>query len=191
MASFLLVYGTSEGQTEAVATHIARVLDDRGHSVTTENVTAGQVSSDIAAFDAILVGASIHMGKPQAAITSFVSEHVAELATKPTAYFQISLSSADPTGREQAATYVDQFSETTGWNPDRIGLFGGALRFSKYGFLKRLMMKQIAKRSLPDVDVSTDIEFTDWDEVSAYASEVAAFVENRLCIQQEIDQRES
>lgn len=191
MASFLLVYGTSEGQTEAVATHIARVLDDRGHSVTTENVTAGQVSSDIAAFDAILVGASIHMGKPQAAITSFVSEHVAELATKPTAYFQISLSSADPTGREHAATYVDQFSETTGWNPDRIGLFGGALRFSKYGFLKRLMMKQIAKRSLPDVDVSTDIEFTDWDEVSAYASEVAAFVENRLCIQQEIDQRES
>ncbi|SFC51756.1 menaquinone-dependent protoporphyrinogen oxidase [Halobiforma haloterrestris] len=75
------------------------------------------------------------------------------------------------------------FLEDTDWYPDRIGLFGGALRYSKYGFLKRLMMKQIARRTISEMseaDASGDVEFTDWVEVEAFAADVAAFVEGRL-----------
>ncbi len=66
---------------------------------------------------------------------------------------------------------------------DRVGFFDGALRYSEYGFLKRLLMKQIAKRTIsemPEADASGDIEFTDWAEVEAFAGDVAAFVEDRL-----------
>jgi menaquinone-dependent protoporphyrinogen oxidase len=35
MASFLVLYGTGEGQTEKVAIHIGDVLIDRGHEATT------------------------------------------------------------------------------------------------------------------------------------------------------------
>ncbi|MFP8956901.1 flavodoxin domain-containing protein [Natrialbaceae archaeon A-CW3] len=183
MPSFHIIYGTGEGQTAKVASRIADVLADRGHQATT--VDASVRNDDVALEDAdsVLVGSSIHAGKQQSAVEAFVRSNREALASMPTAFFQVSLSSADEDGAEQAAGYVEAFVEETGWHPDRIGLFGGALRYSEYGFLKRLLMKQIAKRKVedpPDPDEAGDIEFTDWNEVEAFAADVAAFVEGRL-----------
>lgn len=46
-------------------------------------------------------------------------------------------------------------------------------------------MKQIAKRQhveMPAPDSAGNIEFTDWDEIEAFATDVATFVEGRLAI---------
>lgn len=180
MASFLVLYGTGEGQTATVADRIAETLADRGHEPTVSDAADLPADLDPAAFDAVLVGASVHYGKHQRETVSFVRQNREALAAKPTAFFQVSLASADESGRVEAAGYVDSFVAETGWYPDRIGLFGGALRYSEYGFLKRLLMKQIAKRNFPDADRSRDTEFTDWAEVEAFAADVAAFVEGRL-----------
>ncbi|MCU4926724.1 protoporphyrinogen oxidase [Halobacteria archaeon AArc-dxtr1] len=185
MATFLVLYGTGEGQTKKVATRIGDVLADRGHAATTVNASGISPEFAIDDFDAVVVGASIHAGKHQPAVREFVTATRDPLATKPTAFFQVSLSSADEGGQAQAASYVEEFIEATDWHPDRIGLFGGALRYTKYGFLKRLVMKQIAKRKvtgMPDADSAGDVEFTDWDEVEAFAADVAAFAEGRLGI---------
>lgn len=180
MSSFLLIYGTSEGQTGKVADRIVRVLTTRGHDARAVNIKETPSTPHLDDFDAILIGSSIHVGKHQASIRQFVDANRDVLATKPTAFFQVSLSSATESGRAQAAGYVETFLDETEWHPDRIGLFGGALRYSQYGFLKRLMMKQIATDQLPDVDTSRDVEFTDWADVEAFAADVAAFVEGRL-----------
>ena len=184
MASFLVIYGTGEGQTQKVAESIASALAERGHYA--EAVDAEEWPDDRSAadFDAVIVGASIHAGKHQSAVTEFVERERDGLSASPSAFFQLSLSSAagDDGGREKAAGYVDAFLEETDWHPDRIGLFGGALRYSKYGFLKRLLIKQIARRSGMDADTSRDYEYTDWGEVDAFASDFAAFVEGRLGI---------
>lgn len=182
MASFLILYGTSEGQTAKVATCLADTLKARGHAATTRDISEAGEEIDLAAFDAALVGSSIHVGQQHADIQAFVKTHREALRERPTAFFQLSLNIADPREekRAEAAQYMDAFLEETGWHPDRIGHFGGALRYSKYGFLKRLMMKQIAKRATGDIDTSRDYEYTDWAEVDAFANDVAAFVEGRL-----------
>lgn len=182
----LVCYGTGEGQTAKVARRIADAIETRGHEATTVDAADLPSGLDVGNFDAVLVGASIHAGKHQKAVRKFVTENHDMLASKPTGFFQVSLSSADVEGggegEAQAAGYVEEFVEATDFHPDRIGLFGGALRFSEYGFLKRLLMKQIAKRTMPDVDTSHDTEFTDWAEVEAFAADFAAFVEGRLGI---------
>jgi len=180
MVSFLLVYATGEGQTTKVATRIADALAERGHETTTVELGKRGPDVDVTAHDAVLAGASIHMGKHQKAVRRFVETHREALDQRPTAFFQLSLSSATEEGAEEAAGYADALFEANGWHPDRIGLFGGALRFSEYGLLTRFMMKRIAKENMPDVDTSTDTEFTDWDDVDAFANDVAAFVEGRL-----------
>lgn len=159
--SFLVLYGTGEGQTATIAPRIADGLTEHGHDATTVNADEHPSDLDVDGFDAVLVGASIHGGKHQPAVKEFVTGHRETLATKPTAFFQVSLSSATEEGEAQAAGYVEEFIKATGWHPDRIGLFGGALRYSQHGFLARLMLKQIAKRALPDADTSHDMEFTD------------------------------
>lgn len=179
MSSFLVYYGTEEGQTAKVADRIVDVLTERGHDAT--SVDADE-SSDVALedFDAVLVGASVHGGKHQPSVQEFLRSNCDALAMKPTAFFQVSLSSVDEAKREQAAGYVEEFLTATDWHPDRIALFGGALRFSEYGFLKRFMVKQIAKREMPDLDTSRDAEFTNWQAVDSFANDVAAFVEGHL-----------
>ena len=181
MLSFLIVYGTGEGQTEKVASQIAEHIEKRGHDATTHDIEDRTADVSLAAFDAVLVGSSIHVGKHHRRIRDFVTENRDELLAHPTAFFQLSLSSAvdDAERRAEAAGYVDSLLEEVDWHPDRIGLFGGALRYSKYGFLKRLMMKRIAREATGDVDTSRDHEYTDWGEVEAFANDFAAFVEDR------------
>ncbi|MFD1563059.1 flavodoxin domain-containing protein [Haloarchaeobius amylolyticus] len=182
MVSILVLYGTGEGQTATVAERLVAVFAERGHDATA--IDADDVPSDleVETFDAVCLGASIHMGSHQSAVREFASDNRDALATRPTAFVQLSLSSAvdDEGRRAEAAGYVDDFLEETGWQPDRIGLFGGALRYSKYGFLKRLVMKRIARDATGDTDTSQDYEYTDWHEVEAFAADFAAFVEQRL-----------
>lgn len=182
MLSFLVLYGTGEGQTTKVASRIADRIEQRGHDATTIDIEELPADFSLTAFDAVLVGSSIHVGKHNQSVREFVSANRDELATRPTAFFQLSLSSAadDPDRRAEAAGYVETLLEESNWHPDRVGLFGGALRYSKYGFLKRLMMKRIAREATGDVDTSQDFEYTDWGEVEAFANDFAAFVEGRV-----------
>lgn len=178
MPTVLVCYGTSEGQTAEVAERIVEELLERGYDVTTVDAKQ-EVDLVLDEFDAVLVGASVHFGRHQKPVRRFVSSNRDVLATKPTGFFQVSLTSVDEEGEAQAAEYVDEFVDATDWHPDRIGLFGGALRFSAYGFITRAMMKRVAKSEYPEADTSTDVEFTDWESVEAFADEFAAFVEAR------------
>ncbi|ELZ88307.1 protoporphyrinogen oxidase [Haloferax sulfurifontis ATCC BAA-897] len=157
------------------------MLSERGHEASALNVHDQLESFTLEEYDSVVVGASIHVGKHQGEVRDFVTDNQDALSEMPTAFFQVSLSSANEEKREEAAGYVESFLTETEWHPDRIGQFGGALRFSEYGFLKRLMMKRIANDLLTEERKPTgDLEFTDWDAVDAFAADVAAFVEDRL-----------
>lgn len=181
MASIVTIYGTGEGQTAKVADRIADELGIRGHETMTVNVKeAGSV--ELADFEAVLLGASIHMGRHQKAVRKFATANRDVLMTKPTGFFQVSGASGEGTdaGDTEAIGYLDEFIAATNWRPDRIGFFGGAFRFSEYGFLMRAVMKRIVKKKNPELDPPLDIEFTDWEEVAAFADEFGTFVEERL-----------
>lgn len=181
MVAFRIIYGTGEGQTAKVADRVAGGLRERGHEVEAVDVEDAPADLDPEAYDAVLVGSSIHVGKHHGDVVSFLTEHAETLSSLLSAFFQLSLSSTgDEHRRAEAAGYVDELLEATGWDPDRIGLFGGALRYSKYGFLERQLMKRIAAEATGDTDTSRDHEYTDWDEVDAYAADIAAFVDGRL-----------
>ncbi|KAB1198707.1 MULTISPECIES: flavodoxin domain-containing protein [Haloferax] len=179
MVSILVVYGSREGQTAKISERIVEVFDGRGHDATAVAVEDITPETSGETFDAILVGSSIHLGKHAKDIYEFVRENRDVLEARPNGFFQVSLSSANPNEEVQAeaAAYIDEFVEGTEWHPDRIAKFGGALRYSEYGFLTRFMMKRIAKDATGDTDTSRDYEYTDWDEVESFAADFAALVE--------------
>src|SRR5215212_510950 len=74
--------------------------------------------------------------------------------------------------RAQTEGYVERFLEETGWHPDMVGIFAGALRYTQYGFIKRHLMKKISKDGgSADTDTSRDYEYTDWNDVRHFAEE--------------------
>ena len=168
MKKIFLTYGTTEGQTAKIADFIADVLRDHGHDTTLVDVkdTAGSVPEG---YDAVIVGASIHMGKHDKHVVDFVRKNQDILARVPSAFFSVSLAAQGDT--TEAEGYVEQFEQETGWQPDKVALFGGALLYTQYGFIKRHMMKRIVhdKPGNLGTDLSRDYVYTEWDGVKRFA----------------------
>jgi menaquinone-dependent protoporphyrinogen oxidase len=176
MSSVLLLYGTSEGQTEKIAHHVAGVLTGRGHAVELVHGRDRPASLDPADYDAVVVGDSVHVGRHHDYVRSFVADNVDALNAVPSAFYQVSLSAASD--REESVAEAEAIAEglleATGWTPDRVASFAGALVYSQYGLVKRFMLRRIARKEGGDTDTSRDYEYTDWDEVTAFAEAVAA-----------------
>ena len=54
---------------------------------------------------------------------------------------------------------------------DVVGLFAGALVYTRYGWLKRRIMRRIAEADGRDVDTSRDHEYTDWQAVREFTTD--------------------
>jgi len=73
---------------------------------------------------------------------------------------------------EEAGGYIEEFVRETGWRPGMVGLFGGALLYTQYRFIKRHMMKRIVRhKGNPDTDTSRDYVYTEWENVKHFAEE--------------------
>jgi menaquinone-dependent protoporphyrinogen oxidase len=173
MAKILIGYGTTEGQTARIAAHIAEVIRSHGIEAVARDLKQSK-DAGLDRHDAVIVGGSIHMGKHEDYVVDFVRKNRLKLEGLPSAFFSVSLAAHGDTANAEA--YLAKFEQETGWQPAQVGLFGGALLYRQYGFLKRLMMKKIVsdKPGGLSTDTSRDHVYTDWDEVERFAE---AFLE--------------
>jgi menaquinone-dependent protoporphyrinogen oxidase len=166
----LIVYGTTEGQTRKIARFMEDVLQEVGHKVTIADATEEPPAPD--AFDAILIGSSIHMHAYHTAIKHYVTGNVAALNKMPAAFFSVCLAVASDLEEEhrEAEKITSAFLEQTGWKPMMITQVAGALKYTQYDFLKRIIMKMISKREGRTTNTSQDYEYTDWNAVKKFVN---------------------
>lgn len=170
MAKVLVVYGSTEGQTAKIAQHIGDAGRRLGHRVDVQ--AAGEApDADAGGYDDIIVGASLHEGRYQRSVRSFLEQHAAALASRPAAFFSVSLAAAsrDQNERAEVERIMGEFFARTHWTPTLTASFAGALKYTRYSWLKRMLMKHIAEKEGGDVDTSRDFEYTNFDQVTAFA----------------------
>ena len=173
----LLTYHSDEGQTAKVAGHITATLRNLGATV---EVATAEDDPSPAGFDAVIVGDSIHMGKHSRSLRRWLTSHADDLDEIPVALFQVSLTSAthDDEHDAEANRLVQQLLDATGLDPDIVGLFAGALAYTRYGWLKRSLMRRIAAAQGDDTDATRDHEYTDWEAVEQFAVDAMGLVES-------------
>src|SRR5918994_287035 len=133
MMSVLIPYGTTEGLTARISEYVAEVIRGHGHeAVAVDLKGSGAPNPD--GYDAVIVGASIHMGEHEGYVRDFVRENRNALKRIPSAFFSVSLAAHDD--MEEAEGYIEEFVQETGWRPVMVGHFGGALLYTQYGFIK-------------------------------------------------------
>jgi menaquinone-dependent protoporphyrinogen oxidase len=103
MRNVLIAYGTTEGQTAKIAQRLAEALRARGCVADVRDVARLPADFSLVESDAVLVGASMHVGGYQRAIRDFVARYQAALMRVPSAFFSVSLTEAYPDRRERAA----------------------------------------------------------------------------------------
>jgi menaquinone-dependent protoporphyrinogen oxidase len=172
----LLVYGTTDGHTQKIAGFVADRLARQGHQVVVANAGDGRPFPDPRTFDAVVVAASVHLGRYQAAVIRFVRECRAAISARTNAFISVSLSAAghDPDDVAGLQRCVADFVGATGWAPELIHHVAGAFRYTAYHFLTRYVMKYKAYRRGAPTDTRHDYELTDWDDL-------AGFVDRFVC----------
>ena len=179
MSTLLIVYGSSEGQTRKIAQYVAGVARELGHRAQVEDSAALPAGIDPGWYDGVVIAGSLHAGKHQPALRDFVRAHARALSRLPTALFSVRLSATGsdlPGARRCAQALLDE----TGWTPGLLSLTAGALKYSRYGWLTRWMMRRIARRAGGDTDTRRDYEYTVWGRLR---SEVESFLLDQVAVQ--------
>ena len=174
--NILLVYGTTEGQTEKIARFLAARLSELGHQTMLANAAGPAPAPAPDRFDAVIISASLHAGRYQAAIIDYVRNHRAALDPRPNTFISVSLAAASTDEDDQAGLRkcIANFTHETGWTPRVIHHVAGAFRYTSYDFMKRWAMKYIAYRKGAPTDTRHDHELTDWEDLRRFADTIAA-----------------
>jgi menaquinone-dependent protoporphyrinogen oxidase len=169
VARILVAYDTLEGQTRKIAEYISARVAQLGHKSHLANIKELSEDPISEQFDGAIIGASIHVGKHSKRFVAFVEDRPMWLDGMPIAFYSVSLSaSGNADGQQEAQGYVTALLSQTGWSPQTVATVGGGLKYRRYGFFKRLIMRSIARRTGRDTDTSRDYEYTDWDVVNRF-----------------------
>jgi menaquinone-dependent protoporphyrinogen oxidase len=173
-----IVYGTRFGQTAKIAEWMGGILRERGYEVVVADAAHLPRNLLVEQAEAIIIGASVIIGRPEASIRRFIRRHRSTLIQRPSAFFSVSGSagSRDESLRSEARRKVDRFLASLDWQPTRVATIAGAMAYSRYAPPLRWMMRQIAKRTGASTDTSHDHEYTDWHQVAQFADSVASAV---------------
>lgn len=164
-------YATTEGHTRRVAETIASVLREEGFESEAIDMAASPDRLEWEQIRGVVVGASLHGGTHQRTAQAFVTREAPYLKSKPAAFFSVSLSAASRSAGTRAAAQAiaTGFAQKAGWSPQRVICVAGKLAYTQYGFVKRWIMRRIARAEGQPTDTSRDYEYTDWPSVREFA----------------------
>lgn len=169
MSSALVLFGTTDGHTARIAHAAANALRAGGVHVDVLDARDAIFVSP-SRFDAVLVLGSLHAKGYQRAVTRWVKENARSLARRPTAFISVCLGVLEhqPATDRHLETIMQDFFTATGWTPQQRTIVAGALPYTRYGWLKKRIMRRIAAKAGGDTDITRDFEYTDWAAVTAF-----------------------
>lgn len=169
----LILFSSRDGQTREIAHYIATQLNMLGCDSDVMNLHRVE-TVDWSGYNKVVIGASIRYGFFHSSLMRFVQQHIEVLNRLPGAFFAVNLVARKPEKRTpQTNGYTRKFLMRSPWQPDVCGVFAGALRYPRYRWLDRFMIRLIMKMTGGETDVAKEVVYTDWAQVAAFSQEVA------------------
>lgn len=184
MRPVAVFYATREGHTKRVAEEVVLALRQHGFQAQALDVRSGQAAVVLANYGAAILAASVHAGRHEPEMITFVKAQREALQSMPNAFLSVTLSEAGverkTASNEQRARALrdvremaKRFIAETGWRPDRVVPVAGALSYTKYNVFARFVMKRIAKKAGGSADTSRDHDHTDWPALDRFVATFA------------------
>jgi menaquinone-dependent protoporphyrinogen oxidase len=177
----LVAFGTKYGSTAKVAEAIAEELRKKSLDVNIVNLKEGN-TSNLSQYDLVVIGSSVYLGTWTKEAMSFLKRSDGVLSKRRVAYFACCGDALQPEKIDSAEQrylkrIADRFSKI---EPVSMGLFGGVIDRSKYGFWVRLansgrMLFNGQRKELKGkgIDLSRPYDFRDWPAIREWAKNLA------------------
>ncbi len=162
--SILVTYASKYGATAEIASKIGDVLRQAGLPV---EVISVETVRDITAYQAVVLGSAVYIGKWQKEAVKFLQSNEKDLAGR-----MVWLFSSGPTGEGDPVKLVEGLRLPTELQtlvdriqPRGIEVFHGHINTAKISFIEKWAIKNIVKKPFGD--------FRDWDTIAAWANTIA------------------
>ena len=173
MASVIIAYSTVDGHTQHICERIAGKVRDQGHDVDLTPIDDGS-AVDLAAYDKIVIGASIRYGKHRPQVTELINNNQTTLESKPSAFFSVNVVARKPEkNTPETNPYLQKYLKQIDWQPRNLAVFAGKIDYPRYTFMDRLAIRFIMWMTKGPTDPTAVVEFTDWNKVDEFAARIA------------------
>ncbi len=170
----LIAYGTKYGSTAKIADYMKEAIEGAGQNVDVIDVRK-EPGANLSEYPIVIVGSCIQFGKWMPEALDFLKRHESELSKKRVGLF-VSCLDAFGVGDHKDAreNYLCKVASShPSIKPVGLGLFGGVIDMSKYGFATKLLAKARTKEmSDQGVDFSKPYDFRDWEEIQRWTLEL-------------------
>ena len=168
MAHILIIYSSTDGQTEKICRRLQHVIEGEGQRVMLCSITDCS-RLDLRSFDKIVIGASIRYGRHSPQVSAFIDRNKTLLDSKPNAFFSVNVVARKAEKRRpEDNPYLQKFLKRIAWQPRQLAVFAGKIDYPRYRFLDRLMIRMIMWITKGPTDPRAVIEFTDWMQVEEF-----------------------
>ena len=137
--SILIVYMTHHGTTEKVVEKLTELI---GKSTTEVVNLEHDPVPDLAHFNTVIIGGSIHVGRIQLGIKQFCQDYKQELLRKKLGLFMCYMNK-----EQRTQEFENAFPKELREHARAQGLFGGELLFDKMNFMERFITRVIARET--------------------------------------------
>lgn len=174
MTSVLVIYMSRQGHTARVARRLCEAIDDAGGSGSMMDVReAAHEDVDWDRYDVVVLGAPVLYGTYHKDFLSFVAANRDKLEGKPNSFFNVSVVARSPEkATPEGNRYMQKFLEISPWKPRDLKVIAGKVDYPSWPWYERLIIQMIMKMTHGPTDPGTVIDYTDWDDVRAYARHV-------------------
>jgi menaquinone-dependent protoporphyrinogen oxidase len=157
----LVVYGSKHGSTAEIASKIAEAIEAAGPSVVVHQT---EYASDVAGYDAVVIGSAVYFGGWMSATKKFVEDNADALRRVP-----VWLYSSGPLGRpllpKEASADGATLLTMTGAREHAV--FAGRLEQNQLGVRERVTTRIVHASSG---------DFRDWAQIRAWGTKIGAEV---------------
>jgi menaquinone-dependent protoporphyrinogen oxidase len=150
----LIVYCSSHGTTEKV---VGLLSENLVGEVVSVDLKRDKAAIDLAAYDAVIIGGSIHAGMIQRSIKKFIQTFHDELVEKELGLFLVCMREGEFAVQQFNNAYPQELRK----NSVALGLFGGEFLVSKMNFFERQVVKKVDGITIDQskLDVEAIMEF--------------------------------
>lgn len=168
MANILIMYSTTDGHTLEICQYLKQLIERNYNRVSLHSIDDGS-EVDMAAFDKIVIGASIRYGKHSKQVYQQIKNSQPILESKPNAFFSVNVVARKPVKNQpETNPYLKKFLKEISWQPKQLAVFAGKLNYPIYSFWDKQIIRLIMWMTKGPTDPDTVIDYTDWNQVEVF-----------------------